>query len=86
MGGFTATADKNVRDYCKAKALGNISEEAYTIMAEVAKAQISAIRAYAKQQMELGLDYGLIDKISKLHKTTTEYKVAVLGRKLKQAA
>ena len=59
-------------------------------MAEVAKAQISAIRAYAKQQqqqqMELGLDYGLIDKISKLHKTTTEYKVAVLGRKLKQAA
>ncbi len=86
--GVNLNAYKNVRDYCKAKALGNISEEAYTIMAEVAKAQISAIRAYAKQQqqMELGLDYGLIDKISKLHKTTTEYKVAVLGRKLKQAA
>lgn len=85
--GVNLNAYKNVRDYCKAKALGDITDGTYEIMAEVAKAQIKAIRAYAKQhQMEFGLDYGLIDKISKLYKTTTEYKVVVLGRKLKQAA
>lgn len=71
-----------LRDYCKANALTQVSDEAQQITHSFAKEQIKIIRDFAKQNQAIyDLDYGLIDQVSKEYKHDLGYKVNVLGQK-----
>lgn len=75
-------AYKRLRDYCKANALTQISDEANSIAYDFAKEQIKILRNFAKQnQKSYSFDYGLIDHVSKQYKHDLGYKVSVLGQK-----
>lgn len=75
-------AYKRLRDYCKANALTQISDEAQQIAHQFAKEQVKIIRNFAKNNQSLfSLDYGLIDQVSKEYKHDLGYKVSVLGQK-----
>jgi hypothetical protein len=75
-------AYKRLRDYCKADALSNTSDEARQIAHAFAKEQVKTIRNFAKHNQEkYDLNYGLIDQISKEYKHDLGYKVSVLGQK-----